>query len=392
MAANLYIFNPEHDLALANYSDFYQAPLSARTFAEDLALLPIWFAETPAEILVNEKIGSELSSSVLRLVPNNITKVTKPSLSIDKITPWGWNPAVRQQLCALGVSETLLPTKQQLAAIKKLSHRQLASEAMEFIKNNIHKSTFPDSASCLTSLNDIHLFSRRYDEIVLKAPISGSGKGLYWSRGVLTESLTGWCKRTLEKQGCVMGEKALHKIQDFAMEFYSDEHGQISFSGYSLFQTDDAGIYKNNALLSDFEIERALQEFIFLDLIREVRTQLVLFFEQRIASTYQGYFGVDMFIFTDSEGNYCLNPAVEINMRMTMGMVARLVYDRFVEPGRKGVFSIQHALHDGELLLQDKLQSTRYPLIIINKKIQSGYLSLCPIDESTHYGASIIIQ
>ena len=189
-----------------------------------------------------------------------------------------------------------------------------------------------------------------------------------------------------------MGEKALHKIQDCAMEFYSDEHGQISFSGYSLFQTDEAGIYKNSFLLSDSEIEKALQEFISIDLIREVRTQLLLFFEQQITSNYRGYFGVDMFIFTDTEGIYRLNPAVEINMRMTMGMVARLVYDRFVEPGKKGVFSIQHALHFGELLLQDKLQSKQHPLIITNKKIQSGYLSLCPIDENTHYCASIIIQ
>ncbi|HKL96305.1 MAG TPA: hypothetical protein VJ856_03450 [Paludibacteraceae bacterium] len=392
MAANLYIFNPEHDLALANYSDFYQAPLSARTFAEDLALLPIWFAEHPAEIFVNEKIDFELPSSFLRLIPNDITRVTKPSPSIHTVTPWGWNPAMRQQLSNLGVSEKLLPTKQQLEAIKKLSHRQLASEAMEFLKSNIHQTTFPDSAICLTSLNDIDSFSKQHDEIVLKAPISGSGKGLYWSKGVLTESLTGWCKRTLAKQGCVMGEKALHKIQDCAMEFYSDEHGQISFSGYSLFQTDEAGIYKNSFLLSDSEIEKALQEFISIDLIREVRTQLLLFFEQQITSNYRGYFGVDMFIFTDTEGIYRLNPAVEINMRMTMGMVARLVYDRFVEPGKKGVFSIQHALHFGELLLQDKLQSKQHPLIITNKKIQSGYLSLCPIDENTHYCASIIIQ
>lgn len=392
MAANLYIFNPEHDLALANYSDFYQAPLSARTFAEDLALLPIWFAEHPAEIFVNEKIDFELPSSFLRLIPNDITRVTKPSPSIHTVTPWGWNPAMRQQLSNLGVSEKLLPTKQQLEAIKKLSHRQLASEAMEFLKSNIHQTTFPDSAICLTSLNDIDSFSKQPDEIVLKAPISGSGKGLYWSKGALTESLTGWCKRTLAKQGCVMGEKALHKIQDCAMEFYSDEHGQISFSGYSLFQTDEAGIYKNSFLLSDSEIEKALQEFISIDLIREVRTQLLLFFEQQITSNYRGYFGVDMFIFTDTEGIYRLNPAVEINMRMTMGMVARLVYDRFVEPGKKGVFSIQHALHFGELLLQDKLQSKQHPLIITNKKIQSGYLSLCPIDENTHYCASIIIQ
>ena len=392
MTTNLYIFNPEHDLALANYSDFYQAPLSARTFAKDLALLPIWFSENPTEILVNEKIDSELPSCFLRLLPNNINIVTKPSSSINKIIPWGWNPAVRQNLSTLGISKTLLPTQNDLDKIKQLSHRAFASEAMLFLKDTIHNANFPNPAVSLNTLEDINLFTKRYDEIVLKAPFSGSGKGLYWNKGALTESLNGWCKRTIAKQGCVMGEQALHKIQDFAMEFYSDQNGQISFSGYSLFQTDDAGIYKSNRLLSDSNIETELQNYISIDLIYRIKTQLLTFFGKTITSNYNGYFGVDMFIFIDSNGIFCLNPAVEINMRMTMGMVARLFYDRFVETGKQGLFTIEHALHTDEILHKNKLQSTQSPLKITNQKIQSGYLSLCPINENTHYSVSVIIQ
>ena len=47
----LYVFNPGHDLALANGSASYMMPDSARRFANDLAFLPAWYAQR-ADVLV----------------------------------------------------------------------------------------------------------------------------------------------------------------------------------------------------------------------------------------------------------------------------------------------------------------------------------------------------
>ena len=41
----LYVFNPDTDMALANNEENYIAPASARRMAQDLALLPIWYAQ-----------------------------------------------------------------------------------------------------------------------------------------------------------------------------------------------------------------------------------------------------------------------------------------------------------------------------------------------------------
>ncbi|BDW79475.1 hypothetical protein BFINE_52700 [Bacteroides finegoldii DSM 17565] len=41
----LYLFNPEHDLALASGEINYMPPASARQMATELALLPVWYAE-----------------------------------------------------------------------------------------------------------------------------------------------------------------------------------------------------------------------------------------------------------------------------------------------------------------------------------------------------------
>ena len=388
---SLYIFNPQHDLALANYSPYYHAPKSAITFAHDLALLPLWYSSTHADIVAETPDLNWLDEQKKRF--NQLVNInTKNSAEYTHIHTWGWDPEVRYALLQLGVSPTCLPSDGALNKIKELSHRQLAAEGMFYLRNAIKTIEFPEPAMRFNTLDTIIEFTQKYPEIVLKAPYSGSGKGLYWNKGPLTESLAGWCKRTIAKQGCVMGEEALQKIQDFAMEFHSDEQGHILFSGYSLFETNDAGIYKSNILLSNEAIERALECYISIDTLHSIQQHLIDFFETNIAGHYQGYFGVDMFIYKQVDGTFAINPCVEINMRMTMGMVARLFYDRFVELGKKGTFTIEHGLTKGELLTKHELLTNQYPLIINDGKIEKGYLSLCPINEKTFYSASVIIN
>lgn len=41
----LYLFNPDSDLALASNEENYMAPASARRMIQDLALLPMWYAQ-----------------------------------------------------------------------------------------------------------------------------------------------------------------------------------------------------------------------------------------------------------------------------------------------------------------------------------------------------------
>lgn len=391
MDKSLYIFNPQHDLALANYSAYYHAPKSALTFAHDLALLPLWYAPTQSDIVAETTDLDWLREQKVHF--NQLVNIsTKNTDEYKRVDTWGWDPAVRYTLLQLGVSPSYLPSDKALDKIKELSHRQLAAEGMSYLKNTIKTIEIPDPAVRLSTLDSIIEFTQKYPEIVLKAPYSGSGKGLYWNKGTLTESLAGWCKRTIAKQGCVMGEEALQKVQDFAMEFHSDEQGHIVFSGYSLFQTDDAGIYKSNMLLSNKAIECAFNRYIAVDILRTIQHHLIDFFETKISGYYEGYFGVDMFIFKQTDGTFTINPCVEVNMRMTMGLVARLFYDRFVELGKQGTFTIEHGLTKGELLTKHQFLSNQYPLIIKDSKIEAGYLSLCPINETTCYGASVIIN
>ena len=49
----LYVFNPDADMALGNNEENYMAPATIRRMAEDLALLPIWYAQPGSGVLAS---------------------------------------------------------------------------------------------------------------------------------------------------------------------------------------------------------------------------------------------------------------------------------------------------------------------------------------------------
>ena len=393
--SRLYYFNPEHDLALANGSAHFQAPESAVDFADDLSLLPCWFAEEVAsEVLSDQKFDSELN--VLGLDVGTISLFSKDNIEEFKVEPWGWDLAVRKFFLNNGVAEKLLPTTEKIEEYKRLSHRRLTIAVMDYLRSrSIYPDSLPQNAVELKTLADVSAFAEKYKEVVFKAPWSGSGKGIFWSSGALTPSLSGWCKRVIDKQGSVMGEVAYSRVQDFAMEFKVGR-GDVSFAGYSLFFTEGNGIYRGNYLLSNGDIESELMKYVSIEYLRWIREELIEFLRKEVASVYTGFVGVDMFVYSEDiigseDIKYKINPAVELNLRMTMGMVARVIYDRCVIKGGKGLFSIDH-LPPGQLLRDHNKQMLENPIIIEEGRFKKGYFSLCPITDNTVYRATIVLK
>ena len=182
------------------------------------------------------------------------------------------------------------------------------------------------------SLPELEAFLQERGELVLKAPWSGSGRGLLKvSSTSWNTQLAGWAARILRVQGVVMAEPIYDKVADFAMEFYAEKQNGVRFAGYSLFETDAHGNYKLNLLLPDTEIEKRLAAYVSQDVLHEVRTHLLSALRQLLKGDYEGYLGVDMMICRLTE-EFVVHPCVEINLRMNMGVVSRLFFDRYVSP------------------------------------------------------------
>lgn len=145
-----------------------------------------------------------------------------------------------------------------------------------------------------------------------------------------------------------MAEPIYDKVVDFAMEFYAEKQNGVRFAGYSLFETDTHGNYKLNLLLSNTEIENRLAAYVSREILHEVRSCLLSALQRLLKDDYEGYLGVDMMICRLTE-EFVVHPCVEINLRMNMGVVSRLFFDRYVSPSSSGQYVVEHYAAEGKL-------------------------------------------
>lgn len=388
----LYIFNPEHDLALASGEANYMAPASARRMASELALLPMWYAEEGSAVLAPSAYNLDYVKKIQELLGLSVDLITEPELAIEQdldIRPWGWDVALRKRLSVLGVDEVLLPSMGQLNDLREYSHRSKAVALLPELQLNEY---FCGESYYLKTPEEWKRFVEGRKECLLKAPLSGSGKGLNWCKGIFTPFISGWCTRVAASQGGVIAEPIYNKVEDFAMEFYSDGAGELTFVGYSLFHTGKSGMYEGNCLLSNEAIRKQLAQYIPLEALMDLENCLKYRLSALVGTVYKGYLGVDMMIcrFPENEKPvFRIHPCVEINLRMNMGVIARFLHDRYVRPGSTGRFVIDYHPSEGEALQEHERMSATYPLESREGRVYSGYLPLVPVHKRSCYRAWI---
>ena len=387
----LYIFNPDTDLALANNRENYMPPARVKQMTQELELLPLWYAEDGSYIFTpSTRKNDEFLADAKRLFGVNaicLKDLSPLPFENMEITPWGWNVSLRKQLLNKGVASTLLPTTQELAEYRELSGRDKDTE----ILRSLQPST-GFTAEVIDNIEKCREYAHKNPRCIFKAPWSGSGKGLLWCWGKYDDKSDGWCLRVIKEQGFVIATPIYEKVQDFAIEYYSDGSGNILFVGYSLFSTNTKGAYQGNILQSEEMHRKTLSQHISLQELDTTDTLL----REKLSTTYgykyKGYIGVDMIICRTNDGEYALHPCVEVNMRMNMGVLSTILANRFLAEGSKAIFFIDYYPTCEDLQSFITRTSKENPLIIENKKIASGFMPLVPIDKGNNYIAYIIAK
>ena len=295
MSKQIYIFNPEHDLCIANGDENFVPPRSAVGFAKN-------------------NIG--LSEGLER-----------PNKQRRQIVPWGWNHSLKKRLINEGVDPATLPSEEELQFIRTHSRREFALNVHSRLNCADSQVIKPDYRIVATRINEIEAFISANGSAVLKSPLSGSGKGIRFVRERLSESDEGWCRRTLDKQGSVIVERRVEIIKECAMLFECHHEG-IDFIGYSLFESRN-GAYSKNILASNEEIEEIIAGYIPKDTLIAIREELTAILADSLVGHYEGFLGVDQIIHQADSPAFI--PVSEINLRMTMGLIARNQYDYFLK-------------------------------------------------------------
>ena len=395
---DLYLFNPDNEISIANGTNGYTPKANISIMAGDLAFLSAYLAKNDDYVLVARMPDLNFMKGrreVFGLDCQPIIWEKAQLLSFNEIKPWGWSPRVHNLLkdlksrCNEKFRESVMATWSEER--RGLYSRRVAAACLtDMIRAipGIGEEVIP--CECRT-LAEIRLLSEKRD-IVVKAPWSSSGKGvLFIPKGQMTgkeeEVLSGF----LHKQGYVMVEKRLNRVLDFAMEFFADEWEQVHFIGYSLFETDKRGVYKENLLAADRVIEARISTYVSAEILHQVGRALQVELAEVIKGSYEGYLGVDMMICRTQNSGYAIHPCVEINLRMNMGVVARLIYDNYVCDGGQGRYVIEYYAKPGEAWHSHLALQEKHPLYLENGKVKSGYLSLTPVENNTSYQAYILI-
>ena len=351
----LHIFNPEHDIALASNLSNFTAPHAGRQLRNDLGFLPALWSKEGDQILVEYeesalkayrrichrlvKLG--IADSLPALNPQfTATKVGVYRQETQSLQPWGWDRAIRRELERMGFAEPLLPTEEQVAHIRQLSHRRTSAQLLPLLQM---EGTIGEAFEC-KSIAEVTELMRRYERLVLKAPWSSSGRGLRFldvERGTL--SMERWLRNTIEAQGSIMAEPYYNKVKDFGMEFEVDAEGHVRYLGLSLFHTAN-GAYEGNILATESVKREMINRYVPVRLLDSIKQKITA---QLCLDGYVGPFGIDMMIVKNSQlsvGNsqLLLHPCVEINLRRTMGHVALRI-----SPTDDDIRGVMRVIYDG---------------------------------------------
>lgn len=325
-SSSIYIFNPETDYALASGRNNYSPPASIVGIRKKMALFPATYAKDGDAILLLDRITPEDITNCLGYsdcIRKNIRIISMGELRNFMINneksselvlkPWGWNHTFLNTLRKLEIPEHYLKSDSSIDALRQLSHRRTCLPFRKLISSQIPDLPMDKSVEFI-NVNEAYDFSKAYSIVYFKAPWSSSGRGIVNSVDLTGEGLIQWLRGCIRRQGSVIGEIGRKRTGDFASEWMC-ENGKANFLGLSCFNTTGDGHYLGNREMSQKEIDSKIKgstPYWNKEILNAQKNAL----EQLISPHYEGPVGIDMF--STAEGD--LNPCVEINLRMTMGI------------------------------------------------------------------------
>lgn len=394
---DIYYFNPGHEAAVHNASPYYMPPSNVKRMQEELSFLPAWYAPKNASVLVNDSFDFDFVDqyhNIFTQLPYAIKECQLKSHIEQKANVWGISPQVIHFIQQINkvYDLNIVPPKWSEEYIS-FNSRKTARDCLKSLTNSIPELKDLAIPQFCSSLSDVEYMVQMSEyRLLAKAPYSSSGRGLLWlPEDRLPQSERQILHGIIKKQGCVSIEKVLNKQIDFAMEFLSDGKGNISFEGYSLFQTNAKGAYQGNVLASQEYIHKILTNKLDSDLLERVKIELEQLLGENFSCIYEGCIGVDMFIYLENN-EYKIHPCVEINMRYNMGFLSIRFCDNYLDSESIGIFRVDFNKEKGEVYSEHMKLLEERPAIFKNQKISSGYSPLCPVNQDSHYWAYVLID
>ncbi len=241
--------------------------------------------------------------------------------------PWGWSLATKQRYHRMGVPADQLPSDEWLAEVRRLSSREFGVAYYQKLTPLLsphdggRNPLLPSQVQYIKSIPQELFLSPLWGSrrgLIIKAPWSSSGRGnIIIGKEIADHATLQHIERIIREQGGIVVEPYYdNKALDFATEFEVTDDG-TEFVGYSVFYADETGHYGGNLVKSQAEL------LSIIDLPQPLLDELIAFHRRELGKlAYRGPVGIDMMRLRDGR----VHPCVEVNFRMTMGLLAILLH------------------------------------------------------------------
>lgn len=397
---NIFYFNPTCELAIANGSFSYMPPLLLQEMESDLSALPYIYA-TSNDIVLTENPPSPTFKQILTEagfeLPNfccHEELVTLSNTSFNSLFPWGWSSAAHFRLkefkgnCSDEFRSN--PVSDWKDQYKTVFERETSLKLLsEILKKNqsdwmINKNLIGIK---VTSLEEIESILNKLEAIVLKSPLSSSGRGIQIIRKKqLNNSNRQWISGIFKQQNYLIAEPFLDKRVDLSFQYKITSNSEVEYLGHSVFETNTNGQYIGTLIHPN--LVEIIPELDIEKLNSMIGTTAKMIQETLIDSEYavlhRGYIGVDAMIFNDHE-HFVMQPCIEVNCRMNMGILALHLENR-IHTESFGIFKLFTG-QLGEFNVFVAEQSKMNPVRLKEGRIYSGFIPLTEPDKSKKFGA-----
>lgn len=366
----LYLFNPENDLALAHGGHNYCAPKNVARLRDLGSFLPFWVA-SKNDYIFCPQINHDWAHKTCEQfdLQGKIFDSSEYPHDIQPV-PWGWSISAVDHFMRIGMPSDYMPDEAAIRRIREISHRHTSVCINRRLgSSGINIPPLPIETS---SVQDIDAARQRFGRFIIKAPWSSSGRGIVDSATLADHELKRQAAGIIRHQGGIIIEKHLEKFLDFAMLF-TIRDGIVSYKGLSVFFNHRESSYSGNLLAPQDYLLSELTKYVDAGHLNEIQAALTGILQEIIGMDYNGWFGIDMMVYKTNDRDAMIAPCIELNLRMTMGVIALSLSKFFLGENAIGHLKInygQYRPHNAPVISGHKLIAGSVDLVPPNNYFQ----------------------
>ena len=351
----LHWYNPnaENHAAAARSGKRYQANKAELAIEEDLELVALAWCRRDDMIMVRNHPGREHLAYLKKAgfeLPEIVEAGQSAGRKLGGLRPWAWSP---------DASEMLRPYAGDVSEKQPWQWREPLPSLWFSKEIGVRLSEH------LGLKDDVGVFAKDFDAVVaiveelrsegdvlLKAAHACAGRGHKRVKShEPLEEYHPWLRKALENHGGVCIEPWLERIMDFSALYEMKSTGsketankvsEVFFIGMTEMENDANGRFLGTRVDQKWgaTLDLEVKQFLFREAnVNKWYRETIPTAIADLLTGYVGPVGVDAMVYRKADGSLALRHVIELNVRMTMGRVAKELQKKYAA-GRSGSFRI----------------------------------------------------